>query len=57
MALIKSLGGLRVDHVALLGYQGDVKWTLDDRGLSVNLPDRAPSRYAFTLKIQGVPAA
>ena len=57
VALIKSLAGLRVDHVALLGYQGDVKWTLDDRGLSVNLPDRAPSQHAFTLRIQGVPAA
>jgi alpha-L-fucosidase len=57
MARIKSLAGLRVDHVALLGYKGDLKWTLDGEGLSVSLPDRAPSQHAFTLRIQGVPAA
>jgi alpha-L-fucosidase len=49
-----QLSGAKVANVSLLGYGGKVTWTHDEQGLSVTLPDRAPSRYAVTLKIQGV---
>jgi alpha-L-fucosidase len=62
IARIASLGtaspqvaGAKVTAVSLLGYPGKLTWTQDDQGLSVTLPDRAPSQYAVTLKIQGVP--
>ncbi len=61
-ALIKSLGtgssqmsGAKVTAVSLLGFDGKVAWTQDEQGLSVNLPEKAPSQFAVTLKIQGVP--
>jgi alpha-L-fucosidase len=49
-----QLSGAKVANVSLLGYGGKVTWTHDEQGLSVTLPDRAPSRYAVTMKIQGV---
>jgi alpha-L-fucosidase len=62
IARIKSLGvdspqvaGAKVTNVSLLGFDGKLTWTQDEQGLSVNLPERAPSQYAVTLKIQGVP--
>jgi alpha-L-fucosidase len=62
VARIKSLGtaspqlaGAKVTAVSLLGYDGNVSFTQDEQGLSVNLPDEAPSQHAVTLKIQGVP--
>jgi alpha-L-fucosidase len=61
-AQIKSLatgspqvGGAKVTAVSLLGYDGKLTWTQDEQGLSVTLPDKAPSQYAVTLKVQGVP--
>ena len=64
VARVKSLGnaspqlaGAKVTFVSLLGYDGNVTWAQDEQGLSVNLPDKAPSQYAVTLKIQGVPTA
>jgi alpha-L-fucosidase len=63
MATIKSLaagssqvGGAKVTNVSLLGYGGKVMFTHDARGLTVNLPERAPSEHAVTLKIHGVTA-
>jgi alpha-L-fucosidase len=62
VAKIKSLAtnspqvaGAKVKNVSLLGYDGPVSFTQDERGLSVNLPDKAPSEHAVTLKIVGVP--
>jgi alpha-L-fucosidase len=62
VARIKSLGsaspqlaGAKVTNVSLLGYGGPVTFTQDEQGLSVNLPEKAPSEHAITLKIQGVP--
>jgi alpha-L-fucosidase len=61
VARIKSLGtgspqlaGAKVTDVSLLGYGGKVTFTQDEQGLSVNLPNQAPSQHAVTLKIQGV---
>jgi alpha-L-fucosidase len=60
VARIKSLAagspqlkGAKIAAVSLLGHDGKVNWTQDEQGLSVTLPDKAPSQYAVTLKIQG----
>jgi alpha-L-fucosidase len=62
IARIKSLAsgspqmaGAKVTSVSLLGFDGKVSWTQDEQGLSVNLPENAPSKYAVTLRINGVP--
>jgi alpha-L-fucosidase len=64
MARIKSLAagaprlsGAKVAGVSLLGYGGKVTWKQDEQGLSVDLPERAPSQHAVTLRIHGVPMA
>ena len=58
MAKIKSLAanspllaGAKVTNISLLGYGGKLTWTQNEQGLSVNLPERAPSQHAVTLKI------
>ena len=64
VAKIKSLaagsaqvGGAKVTNISLLGYGGRLTWTQDEQGLSVNLPEKAPSQHAVTLKIHGLPTA
>ena len=52
---IAAVGRCKVKDVSLLGYGGKLNWTQDEQGLSVNLPDKPPSQYAVTLKIQGLP--
>ena len=52
-----QLSGAKVTAVSLVGYGGEVDWKQDEQGLSVNLPERAPSQHAATLKIHGVPTA
>jgi len=59
---IKSLGtaspqvaGAKVTDITLLGYGGKLTWTHDAQGLSVALPETAPSQHAVTLKIHGLP--
>ena len=61
VARIKSLaagspqvGGAKVTDVSLLGYRGKVTFTHDAQGLTVNLPEEAPSQHSVTLKIHGV---
>jgi alpha-L-fucosidase len=61
VARIKSLGtgspqvaGAKVQAVKLLGYDGPLTYTQDEQGLAVNLPEKAPSEHAVTLKIQGI---
>jgi hypothetical protein len=48
------LSGAKVTAVSLLGYGGKVDWKQDEQGLSVNLPEQAPSQHAVALKIHGV---
>jgi alpha-L-fucosidase len=64
VANIKSLGtaspqmaGAKIAAVSLLGFDGPLTFTQNEQGLSVNLPQKAPSEHAVTLKIQGVPMA
>jgi len=53
-ALAKASGVTgKIDQVDLLGHPGPLKWTHDDAGLAVDLPDRKPCDYAVALKISG----
>jgi hypothetical protein len=51
------MAGAKVAAVSLLGFDGNLTFTQDEQGLSVTLPEKAPSEHAVTLKIQGVPTA
>ncbi len=56
--VIRSLGKFpgvtgRISAVELLGHAGPLTWTHDADGLSVNLPERKPSKYAVAFKITG----
>ena len=43
----------KVEHVELLGFPGKLKWTRDESGLRVQMPEQKPSEYAVALKISG----
>jgi alpha-L-fucosidase len=48
-----QLKGRKVEGVSLVGG-GRLEWTLEERGLSVKLPERLPSSEAIGLRIRGV---
>ena len=55
---IRSLAKLpgvtgNIGSVTLLGHQGAVKWTHDDKGLTIQLPDMKPCDYAVAFRITG----
>ena len=59
-ALIKSLGtssphlaGRKIADVSMLGVDGPLEWSQDDRGLAVKLPSQPPTDHAVTLRIRG----
>jgi hypothetical protein len=41
----------KVRNVELLGFKGKVKWTQDERGLTVQMPEQKPSDHSIALKI------
>lgn len=43
----------KIENVELLGFRGKLQWKQDENGLTVRLPDRAPSDYAVAFKITG----
>ena len=57
LALIKPLATTsqfsppKIQNVELLGYKDKVKWTQDEQGLTVVMPEQRPCDYAITLKI------
>lgn len=53
--LIRSLNTTtgKVEKVSLLGYQGTVTFKQNTEGLTVDLPQQAPGKDAFVLKING----
>ncbi|MBW3624583.1 MAG: alpha-L-fucosidase [Armatimonadetes bacterium] len=52
-SLAQGLGAAgRVSGVELLGHSGTLQWNHGPDGLTVHLPDRQPSDYAVTLKIE-----
>ncbi len=53
-AVVKSLAQGSADKIAnvqLLGHGAAVKWTQDQAGLNVHLPQERPSDHAITLKV------
>lgn len=49
-----QLAGKKVADVSLLGHDGKLQWTQDEQGLTVQLPEKAPSEHAVTLAVKGV---
>ena len=43
-----------VADVRLLGHDGKLNWSRDEKGLTVQLPERKSDHYAFSLKITGL---
>ena len=41
-----------VKQVRLLGHRGRISWQQTDQGLEVQLPEKQPCDYAYTLKIE-----
>ncbi len=53
-AVIRSLAGKgKVTSVRLLGHEGVLTFNQDANGLSMELPQQAPGKEAFVLKIEG----
>jgi alpha-L-fucosidase len=55
---IRSLAKLpgvtgKIAGVTLLGSSDDIKWTHDDKGLTIQLPSQKPCDYAVVFKITG----
>jgi alpha-L-fucosidase len=42
----------KIHNVELLGHKGKIKWTQNDSGLEVELPQEAPSQLAAALKVE-----
>ena len=51
---IRSLGGLQVKSVHLLGWHEPLRFRGNEQGLTVELPDHRSGEYALVLKIAGV---
>jgi alpha-L-fucosidase len=45
----------RIEKVDVLGYPGDVEWSLDQDGLRVHLPQEHPSDFGVTVCAQVAP--
>jgi len=43
----------RIENVELLGYSGKLRWTRDQSGLRIQLPEQKPSEHAVAFKITG----
>ena len=48
------VAGRKITEVSLLGYAGKLEWSQTADGLTVKLPEKAPSEYAITLRIKGL---
>lgn len=51
--VLESLRDEPVGSVHLLGHDGELAWSRDERGLIVTFPERRPCEHAFALKIRG----
>ena len=45
----------KIKKVELLGQKGKLKWKRTDQGLEVKLPENKPCKYAYVIKITGLP--
>jgi len=51
LATTSSVARVKVRNVELLGFKGKVKWTQDEKGLVVQMPEQKPCDHAISLKI------
>ena len=51
LATTSSGAQVKVKNVDLLGFKGKVKWTQDEKGLTVQMPEQKPCDHAITLRI------
>jgi alpha-L-fucosidase len=51
LATTSSVAQVKVRNVELLGFKGKLKWTQDEKGLAVQLPEQKPCDHAIALKI------
>jgi alpha-L-fucosidase len=51
LATTSVVAQMKITNVELLGFKGKVKWTQDDRGLAVELPEQKPCEHAIAFKI------
>ena len=51
LATNSSVSQVKVGNVELLGFKGKVKWTQDEKGLTVQMPEQKPCDHAVTLKV------
>ena len=51
LATTSSGAQVKVKNVDLLGFKGMVKWTQDEKGLTVQMPEQKPCDHAITLRI------
>ncbi|MFN8475832.1 MAG: alpha-L-fucosidase [Anaerolineae bacterium] len=52
LATSSPLWDREVASISLLGYDGTLKWSRDDRGLRVRMPESPPGQHAFALRIR-----
>ena len=43
--------GDQIESIKMLGVDEELKWSLDDNGLHIEVPDKKPCDYAVTFKI------
>ncbi len=53
LSTTSGVAQMKVKNVELLGFKGKVKWTQDEKGLTVELPGQKPSDHAIGLKVFG----
>ena len=52
LATTSSVAQMKVGNVAMLGFNGKLKWNQDEKGLTVQLPDQKPCDHAIALRIE-----
>jgi alpha-L-fucosidase len=50
--LIKSLAGIKVEHIALLGSDESLQWAVSEHGLHIQVPENRPCDYAYSYKVK-----
>ena len=53
--MIRSLAGVAVTSVTMLGTPAELSWQATPEGLRVALPASSPGQHATTLKLRPVP--
>jgi alpha-L-fucosidase len=51
LATTSAVAQTKIKNVELLGFKGKVKWTQDEKGLAVELPEQKPCDHVIALKI------